>query len=285
MVTRQNSRTRRAAPAMNFKKPELDGRKRRSTRAHDLRLARYCEAPHAQGGLRLHRRRSGGRLPLSRARQAFEDIEFHPGILRPAPEVDTSVEILGGRSALPFGSPPGSRDSCRPRARPAGASAAGAAGIPFTLSTLGTTSVEEVGKANPDGRNWFQLYVMRDRDISYGLARRAAAAGFDTLHVHGRHADRGRPPARQAQRLLDPAAAHRRHDRQRDPAPLVVVRLPDHAQARVRVAVVDRRHRRRAARTRRWTRPSATTTSRSSARCGPARSSSRGCRTSRTRCD
>ena len=35
--------------------------------------------------------------------------------------------------------------------------------------------------ANPLGRNWFQLYVMRDREISYGLARRAAAAGFDTL--------------------------------------------------------------------------------------------------------
>ena len=63
----------------------------------------------------------------------------------------------------------------------AGASAAAAAGIPFTLSTLGTTSIEDVKAANPHGRNWFQLYVMRDREISYGLARRAAAAGFDTL--------------------------------------------------------------------------------------------------------
>ena len=51
----------------------------------------------------------------------------------------------------------------------AGASAAGAAGIPFTLSTLGTTSIEDVKAANPHGRNWFQLYVMRDREISYGL--------------------------------------------------------------------------------------------------------------------
>jgi L-lactate dehydrogenase (cytochrome) len=63
----------------------------------------------------------------------------------------------------------------------AGAGAAGAAGIPFTLSTLGTTSIEDVKAANPDGRNWFQLYVMRDRSISYGLVERAAAAGFDTL--------------------------------------------------------------------------------------------------------
>jgi L-lactate dehydrogenase (cytochrome) len=63
----------------------------------------------------------------------------------------------------------------------AGAGAAGAAGIPFTLSTLGTTSIEDVKAANPDGRNWFQLYVMRQREISYGLVERAAAAGFDTL--------------------------------------------------------------------------------------------------------
>jgi L-lactate dehydrogenase (cytochrome) len=63
----------------------------------------------------------------------------------------------------------------------AGASAAAAAGIPFTLSTLGTSSIEAVKDANPDGRNWFQLYVMREREISYGLVERAAAAGFDTL--------------------------------------------------------------------------------------------------------
>jgi len=47
--------------------------------------------------------------------------------------------------------------------------------------TLGTTSIEDVKAANPHGRNWFQLYVMRQREISYGLVERAAAAGFDTL--------------------------------------------------------------------------------------------------------
>ena len=63
----------------------------------------------------------------------------------------------------------------------AGAGAAGEAGIPFTLSTLGTASIEDVRAANPRGRNWFQLYVMRKREISYGLVERAGAAGFDTL--------------------------------------------------------------------------------------------------------
>ena len=121
-------------------------------------------------------------LSLARARQAFEDVEFNPSILRPAAEVDTGSTILGGPSALPFAiAPTGFTRLMQTQGELAGASAAGAAGIPFTLSTLGTTSIENVKAANPDGRNWFQLYVMRDREISYELVRRAAAAGFDTL--------------------------------------------------------------------------------------------------------
>lgn len=122
-------------------------------------------------------------LSMSRARQAFEDIEFHPDILAPAANVDTTTEILGGTSALPFGiAPTGFTRLMQTEGETAGAGAAGAAGIPFTLSTLGTTSIEGVKKANPNGRNWFQLYVMREREISYGLVKRAAEAGFDTLH-------------------------------------------------------------------------------------------------------
>ncbi len=83
---------------------------------------------------------------------------------------------------MPFGiAPTGFTRLMQTEGEIAGAGAAGAAGIPFTLSTLGTTSIEDVKAANPDGRNWFQLYVMRQREISYGLVERAAAAGFDTL--------------------------------------------------------------------------------------------------------
>ena len=83
---------------------------------------------------------------------------------------------------MPFGiAPTGFTRLMQTEGEVAGASAAGDAGIPFTLSTLGTTSIEDVKAANPTGRNWFQLYVMRQREISYELVRRAAAAGFDTL--------------------------------------------------------------------------------------------------------
>ena len=121
-------------------------------------------------------------ISMNRARQAFKDVEFHPSILNDVSNVDTSCEVFDGPSALPFGiAPTGFTRLMQTEGELAGASAAGKAGIPFCLSTLGTTSIEDVKAANPHGRNFFQLYVMRQREISYGLVKRAAAAGFDTL--------------------------------------------------------------------------------------------------------
>lgn len=183
MVQRQLPNPAELLELMQFKKPEFDGRKRRLSAAltiADLRDIAKRRTPKA--AFDYTDGAAEGELSLVRARQAFEDVEFHPGILRPAPSVDTSVEILGGPSALPFGiAPTGFTRLMQTEGEIAGASAAGAAGIPFTLSTLGTTSIEDVKAANPNGRNWFQLYVMRQREISYGLVERAAAAGFDTL--------------------------------------------------------------------------------------------------------
>jgi L-lactate dehydrogenase (cytochrome) len=98
--------------------------------------------------------------------------------------VDTSVTVLGGPSALPFGiAPTGFTRLMHTDGERAGAAAAGAAEIPFSLSTLGTTSIEDVARANPDGRNWFQLYMWKERDRAAALIDRAASAGFDALLV------------------------------------------------------------------------------------------------------
>lgn len=182
-VKRQLPKPGELLELMQFKKPELDARKRRLDAAltiADLRVIAKRRTPKA--AFDYTDGAAEGELSLARARQAFQDIEFHPDILRPAAEVDMSTEILGGPSTLPFGiAPTGFTRLMQTEGETAGAGAAGAAGIPFTLSTLGTTSIEDVKAANPHGRNWFQLYVMREREISYGLVRRAAAAGFDTL--------------------------------------------------------------------------------------------------------
>jgi L-lactate dehydrogenase (cytochrome) len=183
MVQRQFPRPNEVLELLRFKRLELNAKKRRLESAltiNDLRAIAKRRTPraafdYADGAAEEE-------ISIARARQAFRDIEFHPSILRGAADVDTSCEIFGGPSALPFGiAPTGFTRLMQTEGEVAGAAAAGAAGIPFSLSTLGTTSIEDVKAANPLGRNWFQLYVMRDRDISYGLVARAAAAGFDTL--------------------------------------------------------------------------------------------------------
>ena len=183
MVKRQFPNPRELTELMQFKKVTLNPTDRRLERAltiADLRAIAKRRTPKAP--FDYTEGAAEGELSLARARQAFQDVEFHPSILRNVPVVDTSREVLGGPSALPFGiAPTGFTRMMQTEGEVAGAGAAGAAGIPFTLSTLGTTSIEDVKAANPDGRNWFQLYVMREREISYELARRAAAAGFDTL--------------------------------------------------------------------------------------------------------
>jgi L-lactate dehydrogenase (cytochrome) len=184
VVKRQFPRPVELVELMRFKKPEFNGRKRRLAKAltiWDLRDIAQRRTPTA--AFDYTDGAAEGELSLARARQAFQDVEFSPRILRPATDVDTSSTILGGPSAYPFAiAPTGFTRLMQTEGEIAGAGAAGAAGIPFTLSTLGTTSIEDVKAANPEGRNWFQLYVMRDRQISYGLVERAAAAGFDTLH-------------------------------------------------------------------------------------------------------
>ncbi len=171
------------APLMQFKKFDFNASRRRLASAltiEDLRKIAKRRTP--QAAFDYTEGAAEDELSLARARQAFKDVEFHPAILRDVSEVDTSCEVFGGPSALPFGiAPTGFTRLMQTEGEIAGAGAAAAAGIPFSLSTLGTTSIEDVQAANPTGRNFFQLYVMKDRQISYDLTERAAAAGFDTL--------------------------------------------------------------------------------------------------------
>lgn len=183
MVERQVPKPGEIFELMRFRRPEFNAVRRRLRDAvtiSDLRDIAKRRTPRA--AFDYTDGAAEGELSLARARQAFADIEFHPSILRDVSKVDPSTEVFGGPSALPFGiAPTGFTRLMQTEGEHAGAAAAGAAGIPFSLSTLGTASIEAVRQANPHGRNWFQLYIMRDREISYELTRRAAAAGFDTL--------------------------------------------------------------------------------------------------------
>jgi L-lactate dehydrogenase (cytochrome) len=183
MVQRQFPKPVDVFEYLQFKTPQLDRKKARLEAAltiEDLRAIAKRRTPKAAFDYTDGSAES--EISIRRARQAFQDVEFHPEVLRDVADVDTTATVFGATSRLPFGiAPTGFTRLMQTEGETAGAGAAHAAGIPFTLSTLGTTSIEGVQAANPGGRNWFQLYVMRQREISFGLVERAAAAGFDTL--------------------------------------------------------------------------------------------------------
>ena len=184
-MRRQFPKVRDLAPLIRFKTPEFDATSRRLSNAltiDDLRTIARRRTPRA--AFDYTDGAADAEISLARARQAFHDIEFHPEILRDVSHVRTGWDVLGSPVALPFGiAPTGFTRMMQTEGEVAGASAAAQAGIPFALSTLGTTSIENVKAANPHGRNWFQLYMWRDRHGSMALVKRAATAGFDTLLV------------------------------------------------------------------------------------------------------
>jgi L-lactate dehydrogenase (cytochrome) len=121
-------------------------------------------------------------ISLRRARQLFRDVQFNPSILRDVADVDTTVSLLGRDAAVPFAfAPTGYSRMMHHDGERAVVRVASKRGIPYALSTMGTTTIEDVAAVAPDARKWFQLYVWRDRRIAEDLMTRAQAAGFEAL--------------------------------------------------------------------------------------------------------
>ncbi|RFA17118.1 alpha-hydroxy-acid oxidizing enzyme [Subtercola boreus] len=185
MVERRLPKVRDLAPLMHFKAPDLNAKRRRLESALTIAdLQKIARRRTPKAAFDYTEGAAEGEISLARARQAFEDIQFNPAILRDVSTVKTGWDVLGAPVSLPFGiAPTGFTRMMQTEGEIAGAGAAAAAGIPFSLSTMGTTAIEDVKATNPNGRNWFQLYMWKDRDRSMALVDRAAAAGFDTLLV------------------------------------------------------------------------------------------------------
>jgi L-lactate dehydrogenase (cytochrome) len=121
-------------------------------------------------------------ISLERSRAMYRELEFQPNVLRDVSHADASTSILGRDAAFPFGfAPTGYTRMMHHEGEAAVARVAQRMGIPYALSTMGTTTPEDVATAAPDADRWFQLYVWRDRDVSYALAQRAQDSGFRTL--------------------------------------------------------------------------------------------------------
>jgi L-lactate dehydrogenase (cytochrome) len=129
---------------------------------------------------------------LHRAREAFRRVELVPEVLRDVTTVDTSTTILGRPSALPLAfAPTGFTRVMGTEGEIAVGNVAKRVGIPHALSTMGTTSIEDLAATVGEADRWFQLYVWRDRGASQALVERAKAAGYRALlltvdtHVSG----------------------------------------------------------------------------------------------------
>ena len=121
-------------------------------------------------------------LTLDRNVQAFQEMTFRPRVLQGLDELDTSTTLLGRPLAFPLVlAPTGFTRIADPAGELAVVRAAGRAGIPFTLSTMGTRSIDECAVAGPGARLWFQVYAWRDRNLIRALLDRAAAAGFEAI--------------------------------------------------------------------------------------------------------
>jgi L-lactate dehydrogenase (cytochrome) len=121
-------------------------------------------------------------ISLRRARASFARAEFHPQALRDVSTVDTGTTVFGRRWPVPFAlAPTGFTRMMHHEGERAAVRAAHRAGVTFTLSTMGTTSIEEVAEAAPEAHKWFQLYVWRDRGAGKDLVERARAAGYEAL--------------------------------------------------------------------------------------------------------
>jgi len=131
---------------------------------------------------------SGRERTLRAAEKAWRQVWFAPRVLRDVSAVDTATRLLGTPVATPLCvAPTGYQGLAHPDGEVAAAAGAARAGALYVLSTRSTRRIEDVGGAVAahGGAWWFQVYVMRDRRLTEGLVRRAAAAGATALVLTG----------------------------------------------------------------------------------------------------
>jgi L-lactate dehydrogenase (cytochrome) len=118
---------------------------------------------------------------LTRNSAAFARLEFQPNVLRDVSRIDMSTTLLGKHISMPLViAPTGYTRLAHSQGELSVARAAARAGIPYSLSTMSTRSIEEVAAVS-DGPKWFQVYTWKDRGLVRDLVERSAAAGYEAL--------------------------------------------------------------------------------------------------------
>jgi L-lactate dehydrogenase (cytochrome) len=175
---------------------ELDATRRRLSACHDIadlravgrRVIPRPVFDYVDGG-------ADEEVSLRANTRAFRQFRFQPRTLVDVSEPDTSTAFLGSVTPLPLAlAPTGYTRMMHPAGEIAAARAAQKHGLPYTLSTMATTTIEAVAEAvssrptrpdRPPGQPdlWFQLYILRDSGLNKELVDRAAAAKYRVLVV------------------------------------------------------------------------------------------------------
>ena len=121
-------------------------------------------------------------IAYSRSRAAYARIEFNSRVMRDVSKIDTTEKILGKVVDIPICfAPTGYTRLMHHVGEPAVANVASKKNLIYALSTMGTTSPEELAEAVPNSRRWFQLYIMKNRSDSLAVIKQAKDNGFEAL--------------------------------------------------------------------------------------------------------
>ncbi len=168
-----------------MKPVELDATRRRLSACHDIadlraagrRLTPRPVFDYVDGG-------ADEELSLRANARAFRRWRFQPRALVDVSEADTSAAFLGSVAPLPLAlAPTGYTRMMHPAGEIGAARAAGRHGLPYTLSTMATTTIEDLAAVAGGTDLWFQLYILRDSGLNKELVDRAAAAKYRVLVV------------------------------------------------------------------------------------------------------
>ncbi len=182
-TVRQVPRWSELRDVVHFRKPRLGRTARRLESAltvRDLRAAAQRTTPRAvfdyvDGAAEEE-------ITAARNLAAYRRVTFHPDALRSVADPDASVQLFGKRLAMPLAfAPTGYTRMMHHHGEAGVATVAEHVGVPYALSTVGSTSIEDVRAAAPGADLWFQLFLTADRELNASLLTRAAAAGYSTL--------------------------------------------------------------------------------------------------------
>jgi L-lactate dehydrogenase (cytochrome) len=169
---------------IQLKPVELDAASRRLSACHDIyELRRSARRVIPRPVFDYVDGAADEELSMAANVRAFRRWRFQPRALTGITKVDTATRLLDRDLTLPLVlAPTGYTRMMHPAGENAVARAAQRHRLPYTLSTMGTTSIEDVAAAaQPD--LWFQLYIQKDEGLTKELVNRAATAGYRVLVI------------------------------------------------------------------------------------------------------